>query len=137
MHQPGDVLNIVTLLDTGGQTQYIHLLLTVNIYPTVNFVILNLTKKLDDQVLVEYSHHGKYTFKPYHLTYTNLEMTKLLMSSINDCLERSSQASQLITHTGTDKRSYLCFVGTHSDKASTTTKQDTSKVLTSLVDKSL
>ena len=135
MHQPGDVLNIVTLLDTGGQPQYIHLLPTVNIYPTVNFVIHNLTKKLDDQVLVEHSYHGKHTFKPYHLTYTNLEMTKFLMSSINDCLERSYQAPQLITYAGTDKKSYLCFVGTHSDKVSATTKQDTSKVMTSLVDK--
>ena len=135
MHQPGDVLNIVTLLDTGGQPQYIHLLPTVNIYPTVNFVILNLTKKLDDQVLVEHSHHGKNTFKPYHLTYTNLEMTKLLMSSINDCSERSYQAPQLITHVGSDERSYLCFVGTHSDKVSAITRQDTSKLLTSMVDK--
>jgi len=54
MHQPGDVLNIVTLLDTGGQPQYIHLLPTVNIYPTVNFVIHDLSKSLNDQVLVEY-----------------------------------------------------------------------------------
>ena len=34
-YQPGEVLNIITLLDTGGQPEYIHLLPTINIYPTV------------------------------------------------------------------------------------------------------
>ena len=53
--QPGGVLNIITLLDTGGQPEYIHLLPTININPTVTFVIHNLTKSLDDQVSVEYS----------------------------------------------------------------------------------
>ena len=47
-YQPGQVLNIITLLDTGGQPQYIHLLPTINIYPTVTFVVHNLSKKLDE-----------------------------------------------------------------------------------------
>jgi len=135
VHQPGDILNIVTLLDTGGQPQYIHLLPTVNIHPTVNFVIHNLTKSLDDQVLVEYSEHGKHTFQPYHLSYTNLDMVKLLMSGVNDCLEMYSQVPQLITHPGTDKNSYLCFVGTHADKVTKEVIQNTAKVLKSAVRK--
>jgi len=135
MHQPGDVLNIVTLLDTGGQPQYIHLLPTVNIYPTVNFVIHDLSKNLNDQVLVEYSQHGKHTFQPYHLSYTNLDMIKLLMTGINDCLERPSQAPKLLTHSGTDKNSYLCFIGTHADKVNKETVQKTDKVLAALINK--
>ena len=86
----GEVLNIITLLDTGGQPEYIHLLPTVNIHPMVNFVVHNLSKKLKDQVLVEYSEHGKAVFEPYHLTYSNFDMIKFLMSSINDSLERTS-----------------------------------------------
>ncbi|XP_065907949.1 uncharacterized protein [Dysidea avara] len=136
MHQPGDVLNIVTLLDTGGQPQYIHLLPTVNINPTVNFVIHDLSKDLNEQVLVEYSEHGKHTFQPYHLSYTNLDMIKLLMSSNNDCIEMSPQAPQLITRPGTDKYSYLCFVGTHVDKVSKEIVQKMEKTLTTLVKKS-
>ena len=54
-HQPGEVLNIITLLDTGGQPEYIHLLPTINIYPTVTFVVHDLSKSLADQVLVEHS----------------------------------------------------------------------------------
>ena len=59
-HRPGEVLNIITLLDTGGQPQYIHLFPTININPTVTFVVHDLSKSLDDQVLVEYSQHGKH-----------------------------------------------------------------------------
>ena len=67
-----DVLNIITLLDTGGQPEYIHLLLTVNIHPMVNFVVHDVSRSLEDQVLVEFSEHGKHVFEPYHLKYTNL-----------------------------------------------------------------
>ena len=49
-HQPGEVLNMITILDTGGQPEYIHLLPTINIYPTVTFVVHDLSKSLDDQV---------------------------------------------------------------------------------------
>ena len=63
-YQPGNVLNVITLLDTGGQPEYIHLLPTINIYPTVTFVIHDLSKSLSDQVLVEYSERGKHVFTP-------------------------------------------------------------------------
>ena len=118
-HQPGEVLNIITLLDTGGQPEYIHLLPTINIYPTVTFVIHDLSKSLSDQVLVEYSQHGKHVFTPYHLSYTNLDMIKLLMSAANDSVERSTtNIPKLVTTPGSNEKSYICLVGTHVDKVS-------------------
>ena len=80
VNQTSEILNIVTLLDTGGQPEYVHLLPTINAHPTVNFIILDLSKALSDQVLVEYSQYGQHVFQPYHLSYTNLDMIKLLMS---------------------------------------------------------
>ena len=115
-HYDGEVLNIITLLDTGGQPEYIHLLPTVNVNPMVNFVVHNLSKSLEDQVLVEYSEHGKHILKPYHLQYSNFQMIKFLMSNINDSVERSSQVPQLVTICGESNNSYLCCVGTHADK---------------------
>ena len=113
----GKVLNIITLLDTGGQPEYIHLLPTVNIHPMVTFVVHDLSKSLDDQVLVEFSEHGKLVFEPYHLKYSNLDMIKFLMSNSNDSVERtSSQVPQLVTVPGKDNSSYICCVGTHADK---------------------
>jgi len=46
-HHPGKVLNIIPILDTGGQPEYIHLLPTINIHPTVTFVVFDLSKNLD------------------------------------------------------------------------------------------
>ena len=132
----GEVLNIITLLDTGGQPEYIHLLPTVNVHPMVNFVIHDLSKSLGDQVLVEYSEHGKLVFEPYHLKYSNFDMIKFLMSSINDSLEKaSSQVPQLITIPGRNNMSYLCCVGTHADKVSPDTIHNVGSQLTAMVEK--
>ena len=132
----GQVLNIITLLDTGGQPEYIHLLPTVNIHPMVNFVIHDLSKNLKDQVLVEYSERGEHVFEPYHLTYSNFDMIKFLMSSINDSLERtSSQVPQLVTIPGKNNSSYLCCVGTHADKVGIGVIHNTDSQLTALVRK--
>ena len=134
--QPGEVLNIITLLDTGGQPEYIHLLPTINIYPTVTFVIHDLSKSLSDQVLVEYSQHGKHIFAPYHLSYSNLDMIKLLLSAANDALEKSSpNFLQLVTTPGTNQNSYVCLVGTHADKVQRQVKEDVGRDLVALVDK--
>ena len=132
----GQVLNIITLLDTGGQPEYIYLLPTVNIHPMVTFVVHDLSKSLGDQVLVEYSKQGKCIFEPYHLKYSNFDMIKFLMSSINDSLERtSSQVPQLITIPGKNNSSYLCCVGTHADKVNPDTIQYTDSQLTAMVEK--
>ena len=131
-----DVLNIITLLDTGGQPEYIHLLPTVNIHPMVNFVVHDLSRSLEDQVLVEFSEHGKHVFEPYHLKYTNLDTIKFLMSSINDSLERSSsQVPQLITIPGKNNNSYICCVGTHTDKVGLDIIQHIDEQLTAVVEK--
>ena len=131
----GSVLNIITLLDTGGQPQYIHLLPTININPTITFVIHNLAKNLDDQVLVEYSQHSKHMFAPYHLSYTNMDMIKFLLSSVNDSIERRTSDLQLVVTPGTDDKSYICMVGTHADKITHSKKEGVGKKITSLVNK--
>ena len=135
-HHSGEVLNIITLLDTGGQPEYIHLLPTVNVHPMVTFVVHDLSKCLEDQVLVEFSEHGKLMFKPYHLKYSNFEMIKFLMSSTNDSLERtSSQAPQLVTIPGKNNQSYVCCVGTHVDKVKIDVIQNIDSQLTAMVEK--
>ena len=132
----GEILNFITLLDTGGQPEYIHLLPTVNIHPMVTFVVNDLSKSLEDQVLVEYSEHGELVFEPYHLTYSNFDMIKFVMSSINDSLERtSSRVPQLVTIPGKNNSSYLCCVGTHADKVDPDTICSTDRQLTTMVKK--
>jgi len=136
VHKPGEVLNIITLLDTGGQPQYIHLLPTININPTVTFVVHDLSKSLDDRVLVEYSQHGKHMFTPYHLSYSNQDMIKLLMSAANDAWERSPPIiPHLAQISSSNNTSYICLVGTHADKVTKQVITETADQLAALVDK--
>jgi len=135
LYHHGEVLNIITLLDTGGQPEYIHLLPTINIHPMVTFVVHDLSKSLDDQVLVEYSEHGKHVFEPYHLRYSNFDMIKFLMSTINDSLERPvCQVPQLFTIPGKNTSSYICLVGTHADQVSSNVICSADSKLTELVE---
>ncbi|XP_065900750.1 uncharacterized protein [Dysidea avara] len=134
VYQTGEALNIINVLDTGGQPQYVHLLPTMNISPTITFVVHDLSKSLDDQVLVECSQHGKHTFAPYHLNYSNRDMIKLLMSSANDALERTpSEIPHLVTNAGENKKSHICLVGTHADKVSSDTGMKTADELAATV----
>jgi len=136
IQNPAEVLHIITLLDTGGQPEYIHLLPTVNLHPMVNFIIHDLSKSLDDQVLVEYSEHGEHMFKPYHLRYSNLDMIKFLMSANKDSLERpAAKVPQLVKISGKNNNSYLCCVGTHADKVGPEIIQHTADRLTTMVEK--
>jgi len=136
IHIPGKKLNIITILDTGGQPQYINLLPTINIHPTVNFVIHDLSKDLKAQVQIEYNKNGKQVVSPYPLSYTYLDMIKLLMSAANDSVDRdTSYAHQLNLHTtkGIDNDSYLCLIGTHKDQVTNEVIKNTAITLTTSV----
>jgi len=136
IHKPGKILNIITLLDTGGQPEYLHLLPTISVNPAVTFVVNDLSKSLDDQVLVEYSKHGENVFKPYYLKYSNFDMIKFLISTINDSLERPAcQAPELVTIAGKNTNAYLCCVGTHADKVTPEVIHSTDNKLTTMVEK--
>ena len=136
VYMPGKKLNIITLLDTGGQPQYIHLLPTINIHPTVNFVIHDLSKDLKDQVQVEYNKHGKRVVFSYPQKCSYLDMIKLLMSAGNDYVDNDisyAKELNLNTNKGVDNDSYLCLVGTHKDQVSNDIVKNTATTLTALV----
>ena len=136
VYLPGRKLNIITILDTGGQPQYIHLLPTINIHPTINFVIHDLSKDLKHQVQVEYTKNGEQVVFAYPLKYSYLDMIKLLMSAANDAVDKDdSYAHKLNLHTekGCNNDSFLCLVGTHKDQVSDKGAKTTAATLTSLV----
>ncbi|XP_065907322.1 uncharacterized protein [Dysidea avara] len=102
----------------------------------ITFIVHDLSRNLEDQVLVEYSEHGKHIFEPYHLQYSNFDMIKFLMSSNNDALERpTSQVPQLVTVPGNDTNSYLCCVGTHADKVCSDVVHKINSRLVNMVEK--
>ena len=110
-----ETVKLITVIDSGGQPEYIHMLPAVNNSPTINFVVLDMTKQLDDPVMVQYNSKHCKNFTDYPLHYSNLDMIGLLVSLTADSLEQPIKQiptrRQLLP-----RKSYIGFVGTHKDK---------------------
>ena len=109
-------VKFITVIDSGGQPEYIHMLPAVNNSPTINFVVLDLTRDLDDPVMVQYKGKHNKSFKDYPLHYSNLDMIGLLMSLTTDSLEQPTKQTPIRTRLSVPNKSYIGFVGTHKDK---------------------
>ena len=119
----GDVWKMVNFLDTGGQPEFINLFPAISSSIALTFIILNMcggVKSLDEPVKVIHSKHGKQSYKPYHLHYTNLDLIELLMAFSKDSsLKTKPPLSPIEYKNKNTSTSYQCYVGTHADKAST------------------
>ena len=103
-------VKLITVIDTGGQLEYIHLLPAISSSPIINFIILDMTKNLDDKVLMQYK-SDSIESKPYYLDYSNLDMIGLLMSLAVDSQEQRVENS---CHLASSKP-WIGLVGTHKD----------------------
>ena len=116
MINKNDAVKLITVIDTGGQPEYIHMLPTINNCPTINFVVHDMTKGLDDPVIVQYKSKHNKKFADYPLHYSNLDMIGLLMSLTTDSLEQPTKQTPTKTRLSIPNKSYIGFVGTHKDK---------------------
>ena len=123
----GNTVKMITVLDTGGQPEYAMLLPAINSMPTINFVVHDLTKSLDEPVQVRYKRKGHCENPMYFLNYNNLDMIQLLMCLITDSQEQKpKEAPRCIS---IPKKSYIGFVGTHYDKVNNEVVQSFNKTL--------
>ena len=111
-----EAIKLITVIDTGGQPQYIHMLPTINNCPTFNFVVHDMTKDLDDPVIVQHKSKHNKNFTDYSLHYSNLDMIGLLMSLTTDSLEQPTKQTPTKTRVSVPNKSFIGFVGTHKDK---------------------
>ena len=88
----------------------------INNCPTINFVVLDMTKNLDDPVMVQYKSKYNKNFTEYPLHYSNLDMIRLLMSLTTDSLEQPTRQAPTKTRLPIPNKSYVGFIGTHKDK---------------------
>ena len=116
-------VKLISMIDTGGQPGYIHMLPAIihmlpasNNCPTVNLVVIDMTKSLEDNVLVRYRKMGqKEEIKPYHLHYTNRDLLKLLLSVTTDSFN-FQMPNTMVKNTNTQMPDvYIGFIGTHKD----------------------
>ena len=111
-----DSVKFITVIDSGGQPEYVHMLPAINNSPTINFVVLDMTKNLDDPVIVQYKSKHNKNFIDYPLHYSNLDMVGLLMSLTTDSLEQPTKQTPTKSRVTIPTKSYIGFVGTHKDK---------------------
>ena len=113
-----DIWNILTFLDTGGQPQFISMLPAVNSCAMVTFIVYNMTNGLDNPVTVTHGKKdGTVSFAPYTLSCTNLQLIRSLVSFTNNYLfgRKIDEIFDDAVIKGKGK-SYVSFIGSHSDK---------------------
>ena len=76
--------DIFTLLDTGGQPEFINMLPAISSSTAITFVILNLSdgkNTLSKPIIAEYQRKG-YEYDKYEIGYSNKDLLKYLFSSL-------------------------------------------------------
>ena len=109
--------NILTLLDTGGQPEFINLLPTINASTAMAFVVFNMSEGancLDEDVTAQ---HSNKRYKKHKLNYSNFSFLKCLLSSIEDsALKGIFYPKQLnVVQKDLHPKTVVYFVGTHAD----------------------
>ena len=134
-----EIWDILTLLDTGGQPEFINMLPAVNSSATITFVVLNMAGEgniLEERVQVHHFKNGIRSYEPYPLNYTNEDLIKCLVALLKDSIVRDVHLPiEIISKEATDHKPGLCFVGTHLDKVNQDTVDSIREKLDKIVDR--
>ena len=88
---PGEVWDILTFMDTGGQPQFISMLPAVNSFAMITFIVHKMEKggqiSLNKIVKVQYGNEkGEISYKPHPHKYTYLQLIETLISYASNIL---------------------------------------------------
>ena len=106
--KPSDTWNILTVIDTAGQPEFINLLPAINNLAKITFVIFDMESGLKNKVHVK---RGDIQDND-KLHYSNLHALKYFLSTITI----SARFDATVKHTDNSDKFQICFVGTHYDK---------------------
>ena len=112
--------DLFTLLDTGGQPEFINMLPAINSSTAITFVILNMSSGkecLNNSVLAQYKCEG-YNYSKFSLKYTNIHLLKCLLSSIKvAAMKKGYFHADIIKKVTEDTQSQpiVCIIGTCAD----------------------
>ena len=128
---------ILTFIDSGGQPSYINMLPTINNSAMITFIVYNMEggiKSLDNPVTVACrDRNGQNVFKPYPLSYNNLELIKNLIAFTNNMFLRRMQFLEEVCIKKGNCVSALALIGTHADKTDKSAIKEMDRVLDSTV----
>ena len=142
---PGAVWDILTLMDTGGQPQFISMLPAVNSFAMITFIVHKMEtggqNSLNKIVKVQYGDEkGEISYKPHPHKYTYLQLIETLISYASNILPPNTKFHdkvKLETKKYENIRSIL-LTGTHSgdDQLSEDDLIKSDEELTKVVNKS-
>ena len=112
--------DLFTLLDTGGQPEFINMLPAINSSTAITFVVVNISsgkKCLQELVAAQYKREG-YNYSEGVLKYTNIHLLKCLLSSIKvAAMKKDTFHADVIKQVKEGKQSQpiVCIIGTCAD----------------------
>ena len=107
--------DVLTLLDTGGQPEFINLLPAICRSTTVTFVVLNMLDGMEKKLIAK---HSDERYKEHTLNYNNEHLTKSLLSVIKESSEtKMTYLEKYRIYDPPESRGpAVCFAATHWDK---------------------
>ena len=114
-----DTWDLFTLLDTGGQPEFINMLPAINSFAAITFVVLDVSdgqKCLNNMVSAQYQCEG-YNYDTSDLKYTNMDLIKCSLFSIKVSAMKKEFHPDIIKKITEDEHPEprICFIGTHAD----------------------
>ena len=116
---PETVWDILTIMDTGGQPQFISMLPAVNSFAMITFIVhkseTNSQSCLNQIVKVQYGNeNGEVCHKPHPHKYTYLQLTETLISYASNILLPDKKFLDKVKIEGSESTKSILLVGTHS-----------------------
>ena len=112
--------DLFTLLDTGGQPEFINMLPAINTSTAITFVVLNISSGrqcLNNSVIAQYKCEG-YNYSKCSLKYNNMHLLKCLLSSVKvAAMKKYNFLPDIIRKVAEDKQSLpvVGIIGTCAD----------------------
>ena len=112
--------DLFTLLDTGGQPEFINMLPAINSSTAITFVVLNMSDGkacLNSLVTAQYECEG-YNYSNHDAKYTNMHLLKCLLSSIKvSAIKKDYFQPEIVKQVAEDEhpKPVVCIIGTCFD----------------------
>ena len=122
-----DSWDLFTLLDTGGQPEFIKMLPAINAFAAITFVVLNMTevkKCMSTPVIAQYSCKDS-NYPEHEMKYTNKELVECLLSSVriaatvqvnNTYFDKEFIDKIMVKSDHEHPKPVVGFIGTHADE---------------------